>query len=95
MIPLAFTYAYALTRSCMRGKPFFYALALLPLFAPSLMSALSLVYIFGNQGFLRALLFGNTIYGPIGIVDRAGHLYFSACGAHPRDGAGAVRWPTL
>jgi iron(III) transport system permease protein len=68
VIPLAFTYAYALTRSCMPGKPFFYALALLPLFAPSLMSALSLVYIFGNQGFLRWLLFGNTIYGPIGIV---------------------------
>lgn len=68
VIPMAFTYAYALTRSCMPAKPFFYALALLPLFAPSLMSALSLVYIFGNQGFLRALLFGNTIYGPIGIV---------------------------
>ena len=68
VIPLAFTYAYALTRTCMPGKPFFYALALLPLFAPSLMSALSLVYIFGNQGFLRWLLFGNTIYGPIGIV---------------------------
>jgi iron(III) transport system permease protein len=31
VIPLAFTYAYALTRSCMPGKPFFYALALLPL----------------------------------------------------------------
>ncbi len=68
VIPLAFAYAYALTRSCMPAKPFFYALALLPLFAPSLMSALSLVYIFGNQGFLRWLLFGNTIYGPIGIV---------------------------
>ncbi len=68
VIPLAFTYAYALTRTCMPAKPLFYALALLPLFAPSLMSALSLVYIFGNQGFLRWMLFGNTIYGPIGIV---------------------------
>lgn len=68
VIPLAFTYAYALTRTCMPAKPFFYALALLPLFAPSLMSALSLVYIFGNQGFAKGLLFGHSIYGPIGIV---------------------------
>ncbi|MCC5956850.1 MAG: putative 2-aminoethylphosphonate ABC transporter permease subunit [Natronohydrobacter sp.] len=68
VIPLAFTYAYALTRTCMPAKALFYALALLPLFAPSLMSALSLVYIFGNQGFLRWMLMGNSIYGPIGIV---------------------------
>jgi iron(III) transport system permease protein len=68
VIPFAFAYAYALTRTCLPLKPFFYALALLPLFAPSLLSALSLVYIFGNQGFLRWLLFGNTIYGPIGII---------------------------
>jgi iron(III) transport system permease protein len=52
----------------MPAKPLFYALAMLPLFAPSLMSALSLVYIFGNQGFLRWMLMGNSIYGPIGIV---------------------------
>lgn len=68
VIPLAFSYAFALTRTCLPAKPFFYALALLPLFAPSLMSALSLVYIFGNQGFLKGLLFGHSIYGPIGIV---------------------------
>ena len=36
VIPLAFTYAYALTRSRMPFKGMFYALALLPLFAPSL-----------------------------------------------------------
>ncbi len=68
VIPLAFLYAYALTRTCLPMKGVFYALAMLPLFAPSLLSALSLVYIFGNQGFLRWMLFGNSIYGPIGIV---------------------------
>ncbi len=68
VIPLAFLYAYALTRTCLPMKGVFYALAMLPLFAPSLLSALSLVYIFGNQGFLKGLLFGNSIYGPIGIV---------------------------
>jgi iron(III) transport system permease protein len=68
VIPLAFVYAYALTRSRMPAKGLFYALALLPIFAPSLLSALSLLYIFGNQGLLRHLLFGHSIYGPIGIV---------------------------
>src|SRR5918997_1648950 len=68
VIPLAFTYAYALTRSRMPATGLFYALALLPIFAPSLLSALSLLYIFGNQGLLRHLLFGHSIYGPIGIV---------------------------
>ena len=68
VIPLAFGYAYALTRSCIRFKGAFYAAALLPIFAPSLLSALALLYVFGNQGFLKALLMGASIYGPIGIV---------------------------
>jgi iron(III) transport system permease protein len=68
VIPLAFAYAYALTRTRMRAKGLFYAAALLPIFAPSLLAAISLVYIFGNQGFLSYLLMGNTVYGPIGIV---------------------------
>jgi iron(III) transport system permease protein len=68
VVPLAFVYAYGLTRSSMPGKGLFYAAALLPIFAPSLLSALSLLYIFGNQGFLKQLLFGASIYGPVGIV---------------------------
>src|SRR6185503_12985083 len=68
VIPLAFTYAYALTRSRMRFKGLFYAGALLPLFAPSLLSAISLIYLFGNQGLLKGLLFGGSIYGAPGIV---------------------------
>ena len=68
VIPLAFTYAYALTRSRMPFKGLFYAVAMLPLFAPSLLSAISLIYLFGNQGLLKGLLFGGSIYGAIGIV---------------------------
>ena len=67
-MPLAFVYAYALTRSRMPVKGLFYAVALLPLFAPSLLSAISLIYLFGNQGLLKSWLFGASIYGPIGIV---------------------------
>jgi iron(III) transport system permease protein len=68
VIPLAFVYAYALTRSRMHLKGLFYAAAMLPLFAPSLLSAISLVYLFGNQGLLKEMLLGASIYGPIGIV---------------------------
>ena len=68
VIPLAFTYAYALTRSRMPFKGLFYAGALLPLFAPSLLSAISLIYLFGNQGLLKDLLGGGSIYGAPGIV---------------------------
>jgi len=68
VLPLAFTYAYALQRSCMRWKGLFQALALIPILAPSLLPAISLIYLFGNQGFLKDWLFGASIYGPIGIV---------------------------
>jgi iron(III) transport system permease protein len=68
VIPLAFGYAYAVTRTTMPVKPMFVAVALLPLFTPSLLSAISFIYIFGNQGLLKSWLFGHTVYGPIGIV---------------------------
>lgn len=68
VVPLAFLYAYGLTRTCLRAKGFLLAVALLPLFAPSLLSAISLIYIFGNQGFLKSWLLGGSVYGPIGIV---------------------------
>jgi iron(III) transport system permease protein len=68
VIPMAFVYAFALTRSRMPFKGLFYAAALLPVFAPSLLSAISLIYLFGNQGLLKSLLFGTSIYGPLGII---------------------------
>ncbi|MCZ4313359.1 putative 2-aminoethylphosphonate ABC transporter permease subunit [Comamonadaceae bacterium G21597-S1] len=68
VLPLAFTYAYALQRSCMRWKGLFQALALIPILAPSLLPAISLIYLFGNQGFLKEWIFGVEIYGPVGIV---------------------------
>lgn len=68
VVPAAFIYAYALTRSRMLGKPVFRAVMLLPVLAPSLLPALALVYLFGNQGMLRGLLMGESLYGPIGII---------------------------
>lgn len=68
VVPLAFGYAYALTRSCIPFKPVFRAVMLLPILAPSLLPALALIYLFGNQGMLRWMLFGENIYGAWGII---------------------------
>ncbi len=70
-VPLAFGFAYALTRSCMPWKPLFRGITLVPLLAPSLLSAISLIYWFGNQGVLKAWMQGvgiSQIYGAPGIV---------------------------
>ncbi|MEP7062610.1 MAG: putative 2-aminoethylphosphonate ABC transporter permease subunit [Betaproteobacteria bacterium] len=67
-VPLAFGYAYALTRSCMPGKRLFRVLALTPILAPSLMAAISFIQWFGTQGLLKGLLGGHSVYGPIGII---------------------------
>src|SRR5262245_50578870 len=68
VVPLAFVYAYGLTRTCMPAKSLFVALSLLPLFAPSLLPAMSRIYIFGSQGVLLGWRFGGSIYGALGIV---------------------------
>lgn len=71
VVPLAFTFAYALTRSCVPFKGLLRTVMLLPLLAPSLLSAISVIYWFGNQGIARdfwlALGF-DSIYGASGIV---------------------------
>ncbi len=68
VVPVAFTYAYALTRTCMPFKSIFKGVALIPILMPSLLPAIALVYFFGNQGIIKSWLFGYDIYGPIGIV---------------------------
>jgi iron(III) transport system permease protein len=70
-VPLAFAFAYALSRSCMPVKSLFRGITLVPLLAPSLLSAISLIYWFGNQGLLKRwlnLLGIDNIYGAPGIV---------------------------
>ncbi len=70
-LPTAFGFAYALTRSRMRYKPLARTITLVPLLAPSLLSAISLIYWFGNQGVLKSWLQAlgiEQIYGAPGIV---------------------------
>ncbi|MCH2327561.1 MAG: putative 2-aminoethylphosphonate ABC transporter permease subunit, partial [Rhodospirillales bacterium] len=64
VVSLAFVYAYALSRSCMGFKRLFMGIALIPILMPSLLPAISLIFMFGKQGFLTFMLFGNEIYGP-------------------------------
>jgi iron(III) transport system permease protein len=74
-VSIAFGFAYALNRSTMRFKGLFRIIAMIPILVPSLLPGIALVYLFGNQGMIRGLLFGNEIYGPIGIV--IGSIFFT------------------
>ncbi len=72
----ALAYAYAITRTYMPGKVFFRIVAMLPLYAPTMLYGLSLVFIFGNKGFVTTGFFGHLpwlawdigLYGPVGII---------------------------
>ncbi len=57
-VALAFVFAYGLTRTRMPGKGFFRLVAMLPLYAPSLLHAIALIYLFGNKGFVTTGVFG-------------------------------------
>ena len=74
-VSLAFGFAYALNRSCMAFKGVFRLVAMAPILVPSLLPGIALVYLFGNQGMLKELLLGESIYGPIGIV--IGSVFFT------------------
>ncbi|MGO4347530.1 putative 2-aminoethylphosphonate ABC transporter permease subunit [Paenibacillus sp. MCAF9] len=74
-VPLAFGLAFVLTRTNIKGKSFFKALAMLPLFAPTMMHGLALTYLFGHQGLISTGLFGMLpfewripLYGKVGII---------------------------
>ncbi len=74
-VSLAFGFAYALVRTNMRGKRIYQYIVLLPLFAPTMMHGIGLVYLFGNQGLITTGFFGSVpvhwkaeLYGPFGII---------------------------
>ena len=72
---MAFGFAYALTRSRMRFKGTMKMIAMMPILVPSLLPGIGLVYLFGNQGLLKGLLMGHSIYGPLGII--IGSVFFT------------------
>lgn len=65
---LGLIYAYGITRTNIRFKSLFKTFGILPLFAPSMLYSLSLIYLFGNKGILTALGVNINLYGPVGII---------------------------
>jgi iron(III) transport system permease protein len=71
---LGFAFAYALTRTCVPFKGFFQGVVMMPLFAPTLLNGIALVYLFGRKGLISQGFFGKIpgvpieLYGPFGIV---------------------------
>ncbi|HET7874254.1 MAG TPA: putative 2-aminoethylphosphonate ABC transporter permease subunit [Methylomirabilota bacterium] len=68
-VALAFAYAYGLTRTQMPRRGLLRVVAMLPLFAPSLVQGFAFIYVFGNNGIFTRLTDINIgVYGATGIV---------------------------
>ena len=65
---IGFVYAYGVTRTNIKGKQFFRYAALIPLFLPTVVHGLSLVYLFGVQGVVTGLGWDIGLYGKTGII---------------------------
>lgn len=73
---LAFIYAYGVQRTTIRFKNIFKYIALMPLFAPTMMHGISLVYLFGRKGAITTGFFDKipqfafdiNLYGATGII---------------------------
>jgi iron(III) transport system permease protein len=72
---LAFPYAYAITRSRSPLRKVFLVLSMVPLYAPTMLYGIGLVYLFGNQGLITHGFFGRLpiaidihLYGLVGII---------------------------
>lgn len=71
---IGFLFAYGLTRTAIPGKTLFKTIAIAPLFAPSMMHGIALIYLFGNKGIITTGFFGKIsgltidLYGPLGII---------------------------
>ena len=78
-VSLAFWFAYALNRSCMRFKGLFRLIAMAPILVPSLLPGIALVYLFGNQGMLKELIIWCQYLWSDWHCDWLGIFYLSAC----------------
>ena len=58
-IVLAYAFAYAVQRSTLPGRHLFRMIAVLPLFAPSLVQAQGLVLLFGRNGLVNRIAFDD------------------------------------
>lgn len=68
-IILGFIFAYAVNYTNMPGKRFFQIVALLPTMAPSVVTGLAFIMLFGRRGFItwHVLHLQTDLYGPVGL----------------------------
>lgn len=67
-VTLAFLFAYSLSRKNVPMKGFFRYVGMVPLFAPTMLLGIALIYLFGNKGMLTALGIQIPLYGKVGII---------------------------
>lgn len=65
---IAFFYAYALSRKRVPFKAFFRYVGMIPIFAPTMLLGIALIYLFGNQGIFTNLGLEIPLYGKVGII---------------------------
>ena len=68
---VGFIFAYALTRANIPGRKFFNIMATIPIISPPFIGALSIIMLFGNNGFISSMLLGlrnPQIYGFRGLL---------------------------
>ncbi|MDR1429032.1 MAG: iron ABC transporter permease [Spirochaetaceae bacterium] len=64
---LGYLFAFAITRTEMRGKRFFKAIATLPIISPPFILSLSIIFLFGRQGIITRGLLGIRDFDIYGI----------------------------
>ncbi|MGL4403019.1 MAG: putative 2-aminoethylphosphonate ABC transporter permease subunit [Fusobacteriaceae bacterium] len=75
-LAIGFIYAYGISRCNIWGKKILKLIILLPLFAPTMLHGISLIYLFGRKGIITTGFFGRypflemdiSLYGPVGII---------------------------
>ena len=67
-VTIAFFFAYAISRKCIPGKKILNYIARLPLYAPTMLLGIGLIYLFGNKGILTTMGWSCTLYGKTGII---------------------------
>lgn len=67
-VTLAFLFAYSLSRKNVPCKGFFRYVGMIPIFAPTMLLGIALIYLFGNQGIFTRIGLEIPLYGKVGII---------------------------
>ena len=68
---IGYVFAYAVTRTDMKGKRFFHFMAMMPILSPPFVISLAMILLFGRSGVITKQLLGirnNNVYGFTSLV---------------------------